>query len=251
MKKGIVFDKSKKIFPIILMAVGIILALALQIMRLNIVALVNVLYMCIMSAIIALGIFIFKKLYVWNFITYLINGLGIVLYSAIWGADAGFGAIMSGKAGWSSLENTLTSGADNANFFIRLGGNLLIYLPCIIMLVALLLVGKKQFDKKGAHVVLTSIISILLAGTSAFYVITMNLRMTPNVERMWEGHDDYLNGIDKNTTNKPNVLFIMMDDLGWGDISLNGAIYDTPNIDSIGEDGVCFDNFYSSLFIWR
>ena len=249
MKKGIVFDKSKKIFPIILMVVGIILALALQIMRLNIVVLVNVLYMCIMSAIIALGIFIFKKLYVWNFITYIVNGLSIVLYFAIWGADAGFGAFTSGKAGWSSLENTLTSGADNANFFIRLGGGLLLYLPCIIMLVALFLVGKKQFEKKGAHVVLTSIISILLAGTSAFYVITMNLRATPNVERMWEGHDDYLNGVDKNTTNKPNVLFIMMDDLGWGDISLNGAIYDTPNIDSIGEDGVCFDNFYSSYSV--
>jgi len=40
-----------------------------------------------------------------------------------------------------------------------------------------------------------------------------------------------------------------MDDLGWGDISLNGAIYDTPNIDSIGEDGVCFDNFYSSYSV--
>ena len=30
MKKGIVFDTSKKIFPIITMAIGIILALALQ-----------------------------------------------------------------------------------------------------------------------------------------------------------------------------------------------------------------------------
>ena len=249
MKKGIIFDKSKKAFPIIIMAIGIVLALALQIMRLNMVAVINVAFMCVVVALIMLGLFIFKKLYVWNFITYGINALSVVLYYAFWGADAGFGAFTSGKAGWASLENALTSGADNANFFIRLGGNLLLVAPCIIMLVILLLVGKKQMQNKSAHVVITSIISLLLAGTSAFYVITMNLRSKPNVDRLWEGHDDYLDGVDEVSTGKPNVLFIMMDDLGWGDISLNGAIYDTPNIDSIGEDGVCFDNFYSSYSV--
>ena len=50
MKKGIIFDKSKKIFPIIVMAIGIVLALALFIMRLNLVAVVNVAYMCIVVA---------------------------------------------------------------------------------------------------------------------------------------------------------------------------------------------------------
>ena len=84
MKKGIVFDKSKKVFPIIIMVIGIILALALQVMRLNLVAVVNVAYMCIVVALMMLGIFIFKKLYVWNFITYGINALSVVLYYTIW-----------------------------------------------------------------------------------------------------------------------------------------------------------------------
>ncbi len=249
MKKGIVFDKSKKVFPMIVMAIGIVLALALLIMRLNIVAVVNVAFICIVVALMMLGIFIFKKLYIWNFITYAINGLAIVLYFSIWGADAGFGAFMSGKAGWSTLENTLTAGNDNFNFFVRLGGNILIILPCIIALLALYFVGKKQFERKGAHVVITSIISLILAATSSFYVITMNLRSEPNVDRLWEGHDDYLNKVDKNTENKPNVLFILMDDLGWADISINGGDFATPNIDSIGEDGVNFDNFYSSYSV--
>ena len=249
MKKGIVFDKSKKIFPMIVMAIGIVLALALLIMRLNIVAVVNVAFMCIVVALMMLGIFIFKKLYIWNFITYAINGLAIVLYFSIWGADAGFGAFMSGKTGWSTLENTLTAGNDNFNFFVRLGGNILIILPCILALLALYFVGKKQFEKKGAHVVITSIISIILAATSSFYVITMNLRSEPNVDRLWEGHDDYLNKVDKNTENKPNVLFILMDDLGWADVSINGGDISTPNIDSIGEEGVNFDNFYSSYSV--
>lgn len=249
MKKGIIFDKSKKAFPIMLMAIGIILGIALQIMRLNIVAIVNVAYMCITVAVMMLGIFIFKKLYVWNFISYGVNALSIVLYYAIWGTDAGFGAFLSGEAGWKSVEHALVSGADNANFFIRLGGNLLLILPCAIFLIALLIVGKKQFEKKGAHVIVTSIISILLAGTSAFYVITMNYRSEPNVDRLWDGHDDYLDGVDEASKGKPNVLFIMMDDLGYGDISLNGAIYDTPNIDRIGEEGINFDNFYSSYSV--
>ena len=249
MKKGIVFDKSKKVFPMIVMAIGIVLALALLIMRLNIVAVVNVAFMCIVVALMMLGIFIFKKLYIWNFITYAINGLAIVLYFSIWGADAGFGAFMSGKAGWSTLENTLTAGNDNFNFFVRLGGNILIILPCVLALLALYFVGKKQFEKKGAHVVITSIISLILAATSSFYVITMNLRSEPNVDRLWEGHDDYLNKLDKNTENKPNVLFIMMDDLGWADVSINGGDFATPNIDRIGEEGVNFDNFYSSYSV--
>lgn len=249
MKKGMVFDKSKKVFPMIVMAIGIVLALALLIMRLNIVAVVNVAFMCIVVALMMLGIFIFKKLYIWNFITYAINGLAIVLYFSIWGADAGFGAFMSGKAGWSTLENTLTAGNDNFNFFVRLGGNVLIILPCVLALLALYFVGKKQFEKKGAHVVITSIISLILAATSSFYVITMNLRSEPNVDRLWEGHDDYLNKVDKNTENKPNVLFILMDDLGWADVSINGGDFATPNIDRIGEEGVNFDNFYSSYSV--
>lgn len=249
MKKRIVFDKTNKVFPIITAAVGVILALALLIIRLNLLAVVNVAYMCIISAVIMIGVFAFKKLYVWNFAGYGASALGIVLYYAIFGADAGFGAFTTGLAGWNSAENPLFSGADNYNFFVRLGGNLLIILPCAIVLTALFLVGRKQWKQRGAQIAVTSIVSILLAGATVLYVLTMNLRSVPHAERLWEGHDDYLNKIDKNTDGKPNVLFIMMDDLGWGDISLNGAIYDTPNIDSIGEDGVCFDSFYSSYSV--
>ena len=249
MKKGIIYDNSAKPFPLIIMIAGIVLALALNIMRLNILAVVNVGFMCIVSALIILGLLIFKKLYLGLFAGYGFSGLGIVLYYTIWGTDAGFGAFSSGKAGWSSVENALFSGADNYNILVRLGGNLLLILPCIIALFTLFFVGKKHFHNRGAHFIVTTLLSIFLAGTSVFYVLTMNLRSQPNVDRLWEGHDDYLNKVDKNTENKPNVLFIMMDDLGWGDISLNGAIYDTPNIDSIGEDGVNFDNFYSSYSV--
>lgn len=49
----------------------------------------------------------------------------------------------------------------------------------------------------------------------------------------------------------PNIVLIVADDLGWNDLTFNGGgIADgtvpTPNIDSIGRDGVVFNNGYSA-----
>ena len=44
---------------------------------------------------------------------------------------------------------------------------------------------------------------------------------------------------------RPNIVVILTDDQGWGDLSCNGNTnLSTPNIDSIGQDGVSFDRFY-------
>ena len=247
MKQGITFDKGKKVLPLITAIIGFVLGIALLALRLNIVAVVNVAYMCILSALIFLGIVIKKKVYLFNIVGYAGSAIGIFLYFLIFGADAGFGAFSSGKEGWSSAEHLLFTGA--GNFLTRLGGNILLLLPCIIAVVALVVISQKAFKKTTAHKVVTSIISIALAGTTVLYVLTMNLRSKPNTTRLWKGHDDYLDGVDKAKSGNPNVLFILMDDMGYADTSLNGAIYDTPNMDRIGEEGINFDNFYSSYSV--
>jgi arylsulfatase A-like enzyme len=44
---------------------------------------------------------------------------------------------------------------------------------------------------------------------------------------------------------KPNIIVILTDDQGWGDLSLNGNTnLSTPNIDSLARDGASFDRFY-------
>ncbi|WP_422930240.1 arylsulfatase [Singulisphaera sp. PoT] len=44
---------------------------------------------------------------------------------------------------------------------------------------------------------------------------------------------------------KPNVVVILSDDQGWGDLSVNGNTnLSTPNIDSLARDGALFDRFF-------
>lgn len=44
---------------------------------------------------------------------------------------------------------------------------------------------------------------------------------------------------------RPNVLVILTDDQGWGDLSLNGNTnLNTPNIDKLAADGASFERFY-------
>ena len=46
---------------------------------------------------------------------------------------------------------------------------------------------------------------------------------------------------------KPNIIVIMVDDLGWGDLSVNGGKdVRTPHIDRLFSEGVTFKNFYSN-----
>lgn len=44
---------------------------------------------------------------------------------------------------------------------------------------------------------------------------------------------------------RPNILFILADDLGWGDLSCYGNTFlQTPNLDRLAQRGTLFTNFY-------
>ena len=46
---------------------------------------------------------------------------------------------------------------------------------------------------------------------------------------------------------KPNVLLINIDDMGWKDVGFMGSdFYETPNIDALSAAGIVFNNGYTS-----
>lgn len=46
---------------------------------------------------------------------------------------------------------------------------------------------------------------------------------------------------------KPNILFILIDDLGWRDLTCYGSsFYETPNLDRLAGEGMTFTNAYAS-----
>jgi arylsulfatase B len=50
---------------------------------------------------------------------------------------------------------------------------------------------------------------------------------------------------NKTKKNKPNILILLADDLGYGDVGFHGSDIQTPNIDRLANEGVKLEQFYS------
>jgi len=49
---------------------------------------------------------------------------------------------------------------------------------------------------------------------------------------------------------QPNIIFILVDDLGWSDLGFMGSdYYETPNIDWLSEQGMVFTNAYAACAV--
>lgn len=49
---------------------------------------------------------------------------------------------------------------------------------------------------------------------------------------------------------RPNVVFVLIDDLGWRDLGCYGStFYDTPNIDRLARQGTCFTDAYACCHV--
>ena len=87
-------------------------------------------------------------------------------------------------------------------------------------------------------------IEILLTGISI--MTDQRVQVGPNQTVEWEaGPQERLKSIDK-----PNIVLILADDLGWNDLTINGGgvaggTVPTPNIDSIAKQGMNFVNGYA------
>jgi len=46
--------------------------------------------------------------------------------------------------------------------------------------------------------------------------------------------------VSGDSTSRPNILFILADDMGWSDLGCYGGEIQTPNIDGLADKGVRF-----------
>ena len=59
-----------------------------------------------------------------------------------------------------------------------------------------------------------------------------------------------INKIETTTRSNPNIIYILADDLGYGDLSLTGQDkFDTPNIDKLASQGMVFSQHYSGATV--
>jgi arylsulfatase A-like enzyme len=56
-----------------------------------------------------------------------------------------------------------------------------------------------------------------------------------------------LTGCADKLPEKPNIIFLLFDDMGYGDLGCYGQeLIETPNIDALAQQGIIFTDMYSS-----
>ncbi|HEX2801911.1 MAG TPA: sulfatase-like hydrolase/transferase, partial [Phenylobacterium sp.] len=101
----------------------------------------------------------------------------------------------------------------------------------------------------GGLLVLAALLGLASANRATIFAMVAHARLPhvePNHPVTWaQGPEAPPSG-----ERPPNVVFILVDDLGYNDITFNGGgiangAVPTPNIDSIGHEGVDFVNGYA------
>lgn len=53
-----------------------------------------------------------------------------------------------------------------------------------------------------------------------------------------------MNSVKRSVPKRPNIVFIMADDMGWADVGYHGADFETPNIDWLANNGIRLEQHY-------
>ncbi len=79
---------------------------------------------------------------------------------------------------------------------------------------------------------------------SLFYLLTLSLAAGISARAQTA------NPTDQRSGRSPNVIFFLVDDLGWSDVGYEGSsLYNTPNIDRFAKQGVRFSQAYAACSV--
>jgi len=219
--------KNKKHVPsLVFMAIIAMYVFLSLCLGYNFLGAVMVALVIITSLVIFLSVAVKKQVQLYLWIAYMVLAGGALLFFSAWGAE-GFGKSL----GYNLMLSVVPIGAGVVLFFT----------------------DKIFNDKMTAKRAVSIVLTVIMIGTSVMYFLAMSMRLRPTVKSLREGHDEYLNGIAKAKENSPNVLFILMDDMAYSDISCYSYLnkdgkeptINTPTLDALAEEGVSFENFYS------
>lgn len=224
-EQGITFNKKPTVFPVAVMAISSLYVVIMYILHYNFLAPVAV----ALSIAVAVAVFAYAffkgELNLYLLLSYGLLFFGTALLYAVFGAEG---------------------------FFKGLGFNLMISSLSIAAFAGLIIVS---FPKdRGFKYALSAVLAVVLICGTAVYFVFMSMRMRPTVKSLMSGHNEYLSMVEKMkaSADSPNVLIILMDDMGYADTSCysylgnQNSTIKTPNIDSIANDGIIMNNFYSS-----
>lgn len=187
-------DKSKHIFDIVYLAFCSAFTLIMWCTGYNFLPLISDI-LGIVAGVLVFARLLSKKnvgLYLW--ISYIVCMCGLFVYFLIWGAES------FGKNLWYNF--------------------VLVLFP--VLLATFVYLADKVLKKQLALRITCAVCAFLMAGTAIINVFFYNLRLRPTCESLQEGHDEYLKNVAakyQTNSNSPNVLVILMDDMGYSDIS--------------------------------
>lgn len=90
------------------------------------------------------------------------------------------------------------------------------------------------------------VLGLLVVGAAAAYFYYGN-RSSSSAGLKSEATPNLASLVKQRTsTTPPNVVVILADDLGWGDVGYHGSDIETPNIDRLAKEGMRLERFYAT-----
>ena len=87
-----------------------------------------------------------------------------------------------------------------------------------------------------------SILAVLSFALGAAIALPVGAQeVLPRPEQPFKGHIG--------RTAKPNIVYIVADDLGWKDVGFHGSDIKTPNLDKLAANGARLEQFYAQPFL--
>ena len=160
---------------------------------------------------------------IWIFFSYLVIVLGNFIFYLVWGADP---------------------------FLTRGLNNLALTIAPVVLAILFWFLPRIMEANDYRWIAIIILIAMTISNLLSFFATVFRVR--PRVESMKSGHDEYLASITDTSANSPNILIVLMDDMGYSDLSSysylgeSEATIKTPNIDALADDGVLMENFYSA-----